>query len=781
MKYFTIIALICSVSFLSALNMSAELPEIYEDGAEFALRINQGFDDTESAKFLFRAAEEESYILLEMDRGFAADPLYTVVIPKKYHFTSAVEFYFEVKLTSGEVVTYPENNPQINPQRIVVAPSNALSESIVLLSPDVNFPVDGDELIIAFSYFAIQNEIRTNSIKIMLNGKDYTSRATVTKNMAVLKIPAPEAGSHSFSLVAESVMGKKISSEQFNFDQGKGKSFIPFSIDGSASVHGNYKSKTEMDNRKEANLRLLLNGRRNWFNFKTKMYLSSREDSNKQTVNRFRIDLNVPHFGVKIGDYSPNFGSFTANSVNIRGVFSELNFKKFRVQAIYGDSKRAILGDLYTVIDTSYSDTNNSVVDTLYSNRNIAYRRSTLGLRTEFGHKRYFNFAFSIIKNKDQIDSLEEEDYFAPDSTLLVRPKDNIVISTDTRFAFKDQRIVFGAEAAMSLYNSNTIDGSISQDSLETLAGQEIPMNPADYEDIFVINANLEPFIPGVSNLSYKAYMRVFLFRNLLNVSYTYVGGSFNNLAVGYLSKDLATISVSDNLNLFKNRLLLNLTYNINSNNLAADKEYTTNNSTIFAQVYARPTASSFLNFSYNNNVSDISTGDFETGSEVMTMGAGYNVEQINFAPTRFSVSFSNSVSSDLINDSYNLNKNIVTLSANSKYRDWPLKSSIGYSISMDDNQYESTDNSEYSYHSFFAKSSYILAEKFEPLANLRISVASGDFEYTSQMLNLGTKYKFDKLTELYGAVGFSNYTYEAIPENDTSEMELTFNLKRRF
>ncbi|MFO7896500.1 MAG: hypothetical protein R6U84_06190 [Candidatus Cloacimonadales bacterium] len=793
MKLLILLVMILAVSQVFALMISPELPTVYEKGADFTIRITSGFETTSEARLLYRAAGEQGYAMLEMERGSASNPVYSAEIPPAKEFLSAVEYYFEIVLDSGEIVTYPELNAQINPQKMIVAGADNISEAIVLLSPDPDFPSDSKELIIAFSYFSIQDKIKTNSIKLMVNGRDMTDRATISSNMAVLKIAKPKSGKNRFYLEAETVTGNQISSQRYEIKSSQAKFDLPLNLNGSAQVFGRLTSDSSEDLDQEANLRLLLNGRRNWFNFRSRLFLSSLEDSNQQSVNRYSLQLGVPHFKILVGDSSPNFGAYAINSINIRGIYSELYFSKFRLKTVFGDSKRAVAGELNTTFDDDGEPS--------YSNNDIEFRRQTMGIRTEFGHERYFNFAFNIVKNKDEIASLSQQEYNAPDSTLLVRPKDNLVLSTDSRFSFKDQRVVFGAEAAMSLYNSNIIDGSISQDSLETLAGQSIPIDPADFENIFVINSDLEPFKPGLTNLSYKAYLRIFAYRNLLNISYSYVGNSFNNLSAGYLAKDLATISINDNLNLFRNRLQLNLSYNLSSNNQADDKEFTTTNSSVFAQIYLRPTDESYLNFSYNSNLAenDVSENDdfngkYEVNSETINVGGGYQVNQIDYAPTRFNLAYSNSVSSEVINNNYNLNKDVITLSAVSNYRDFPLKSTLGYSLALDDNSNKIPDSAEddetswvvqtteYSYHSVFAKASYLLfSEKLEPNINFRLSVASGDFEFASQMLNIGSKYKLDQYTDLLAAVGFSNYSYENREHEDSSEVDLRINLRRRF
>ena len=62
-----------------------------------------------------------------------------------------------------------------------------------------------------------------------------------------------------------------------------------------------------------------------------------------------------------------------------------------------------------------------------------------------------------------------------------------MVLALDTKLALLNQRLVFGAEGAMSLYNNNIIGGTISKDSLEADIGHSIPFDPETWKNIFII------------------------------------------------------------------------------------------------------------------------------------------------------------------------------------------------------------------------------------------------------------------------------------------------------
>ena len=104
--------------------------------------------------------------------------------------------------------------------------------------------------------------------------------------------------------------------------------------------------------------------------------------------------------------------------------------------------------------------------------------------------------------------------------------------------------------------------------------------NPADYSDWLIINPNLSPLVPidmnafdstaplpidqailSMPSLAYRGKTVINFFKNYLVMEYTQVGPEFNSLANPYLVKNKRELSITDKLKLFRNRLLLTISY----------------------------------------------------------------------------------------------------------------------------------------------------------------------------------------------------------------------------
>lgn len=754
----------------------------------FILEVRDGFDEIEKAKLFYRETGELSYLEVEMEKGSETDPTFSVVVNEIEDITSGVEYYFEALDLNGKRINLPEIGPGQNPFRLMVEMKNKGSDQFVKLSPEDDLLADSEELIIAVSCFAIADQIE--SLNLFYDGQDVTDQASLSGNMIVFKIDDPSPGDHSYYLSAKLTSGEEIKSEEWSSSINIKTFEMPLNITGKATVNtylSSYNADSDTLSIKENDLRsnflLDFKGNHNWFKFKSKLYFSSLERRNKQAVNRYNVELYVPHFGIIAGDSSPNYGNFSVIGKNIRGFHSKLFFKYFRLSASIGHSRRDTKGEMVVTGDSGYS--------------NSTFKRNTKAMRMEIGSQRGFIWGLNVAQNRDDIDSLEEEYYLVGDSLELVLPNDNLVIGTDTRLALFDQRFVWGAEAAMSLYNSNIIDGPLSLDSLEADYDiDDFPIDPEAWENLFILNENVEPIMPGMANLAYKTYFRAFFARNLLNVSYSAIGSSFNSLTANYLQNDSQIISIYDNINLMHNELSINLGVNLISDNLNGDKDYTTSSTNYFGQILYRPLDLPYFRFSMNNNNSkndfdtaDTTAGDYsvDIGSSNFTVGTGYKVKNIDFAPTDFSISYNNSNNKDTAHESYEYKKNNITFGARSEFADLPLNTVLSYSFTTNDNSTFMTVDSTFveksNYNSIYMKGILSLLEgKLKPFVDFRFSFFGGDTDsQSSQMFNLGTGYKFDKLTFLSTDIGMKTYQNNDMDNSNYSKLVWRFKVSRKF
>jgi hypothetical protein len=757
---------------------------------DLTLEVRDGFNDVFNIKTLYRESGSLSFSELDMEKGSETDPFFSITIADAGSFQSGIEYYFIAVLNNGHEETLPQINPQMNPFRIISEMPVAEQSGFVLLSPDYNYSDISDDILIAISFFALEDQIEHSTIRFFYDGEDVTSQAKVFSNMIVYEVKNVKPGKHYYNITAIHFDGREIKSNSWVTNVKDKILELPLNLSGKATFTSYIDnvandSEEKEDSDKWANFLMNVGGSYEWLNFKSKLDFSSLETKWMQPVNRYNLVLQVPHLDLIAGDYTPNYGTFLVSCKNIRGIHSKLYSKNFRMFFTAGSSKRSVNGKAY--------DDSTATGEIVLNHTAGTFQRNSYSLRFESGNPQSFTWGLGFAKNKDDIGSLKEIYYRSSiDSSQTVLPEDNIVVNTDINLALFNQRFIWGVEAAMSYYNINIIDGAVPLDSLDQ--DVDFPFDPIDFEDFFVVNKYMVPFKPGLSNMAYKTFLRAFFYRNFLNISYTAIGTSFNSLSTNYLQKDARIISINDNVNLMDNRLAVSLGLNFVSDNIYDEKEVTTTSTNYFVQTLYRPDDKLFFKLGLNSNNS---RDDFESTPEdslntpidITTMniffGAGYLVENMNLAPTKFSLSFNNSANSDEVNESFDYKKNNIVLSASSKFTDIPLETTLSYSLTLNDNStFEDTlIVQKSSYNSLYIKGELeLLDETLKPYFNFRYTSFGGDIDpQTTQMFNLGTSYSITSATSVSTDMGMKFYQNKEIEDDNYSKFTWKMKISQKF
>ena len=180
-----------------------------------------------------------------------------------------------------------------------------------------------------------------------------------------------------------------------------------------------------------------------------------------------------------------------------------------------------------------------------------------------------------------------------------VKPKDNLVIGTDLRLNLDKKRIVLEGEVAFSLTNNNIWGGAVSKAELDTLIDDDvdgklssidldlIPFDPIDITDIFIINLNMVPLSPidpsafgdsadvslfeaimSMPSLAFRGRAVLNYWGNYFSIEYSQVGPEFISFGNPYLVKNKRELSISDKLKLLNNRLMVNVGYKHQDDNI---------------------------------------------------------------------------------------------------------------------------------------------------------------------------------------------------------------------
>nr|MDA3813999.1 hypothetical protein [Candidatus Cloacimonadota bacterium] len=728
------------------------------------LEIREGFTEIEKVMILYRQTGETVFSEKEMEIGTESNPYFSAVMSEFIDYSSSAEYYFVVYSRTMNLITYPSTQPELNPLRITVNIPSDVNDGFVLLSPDGKYADVTENFLIAISIFAVSEEIDYNSINIFFDGKDVTTESRIFTNVITYQVTNAKPGVHAYYVDAKLLDGSPVESEQWITRVITKGYELPLDLSGRAHLSMRYMNTShdslDDDTARSANFLLSLKGSHEWLRFKSKIYLSSLETSSTQAVNRYSLAFQVPHFNLTIGDHAPKLNSFLLSGKNVRGIHGKLYFDSFRLLFTHGNTKRSVDGKVIQDILTKYG----------------TFKQRNNSVRLELGNPQSFVMGFGFAKNKDDIGSIDEQ-YYNLNDTLYISPKDNLVFGTDFRLSLMNQRLVVGTEAAMSLYNDNIIDGAIS---VEDSSDIDLPIDPQGFESVFVINESMIPYKPGMASIAIKSYLRLFFLRNLLNISFTNIGSSFNSLSTNYLQKDAMIISFNDNLMLMNNRLALNFGFNLASDNVDDTKDSTSSSTAIFTQAMYKPNNEIYFNLSINTSGSEdgfvpdtLSTNTaVDIRSTSISFGTGYYVKQINNAPTRFSVIFSNSLNKDDANNSFEYQRNNVTLSAKTDFEQIPLTTMFSYTLTLNKNRIITSESEESSnYNSLFIRGELDLLEsQLKPYLDFRYNLFKGDIDsQATQMFNIGTSYGITSNFLISADAGVKMYQNSDISDSDYS------------
>ncbi len=768
------------------------ITDLDNGNVQVSVSIMQDIEDIDYAFFYYRAIGKTSYTMIAADRDEGADTDYTAELPLNAFQDTGLEFYFEVETKNKMMVSLPKFMPSDHPYPVGKMSYNA-SKELLILSPETEIDAEED-YVFSVSYFSVQDELNLETIKVIFDGKDFTSKATATDNMMVLVLPNVKPGMHTAEMQVRNnngtllLSGKhttKVISDKKSFE-------LPLSITGDATFKSNVFSVTSDDNSNLANkdndatFNLNLYSRSKnahrkgfWYDFRGNMYRDSKQNEYTQRYNRIRFDMEIPFLRVIFGDYTPNFSSYNMNNSNVYGFHTELDYHFVKIMYSTGENRRAIKDEM---------------------NKSSTFARDITALRMEMGASRseHTNFVWGIhmSQTRDDVNSLKDEHfnfYTITDTTQTVFPEDNLVLGTDLVITLPEQKSSLGAEVAMSFYNSNITDGAFTLEDMEErfdfdsidVMGFEFDINPETYDDIFIINENMQPYKPGMSSVAWKAFLRPYLLLNDINLEYEEIGSGFNSLSTSGLQNDVSKLTVSDKINILDVVHLFG-GYNQNQDNLSEQKSTTTTYERYFGQLLYQYYDVTSVNLSFDSStnigeVDETKVEQFNQKTTNMSAGVNYYLKNFTYAPTHFNVTYSNSKNTDELNDDYGITLNNINFTMLNKFSTMPLTTKFYYSWSNSESVI--LDNSsDTGSNSVGVRGEYGLFDnKLIPYTDMKYVMLSGDEEQAFTYLNFGARYKPWAKTRISTNIRLKNYTNDTFDDMDYSELNWNLYISQRF
>jgi len=811
MKTILFVLLVMSVSFSAALVVNHIPPVgfIPEQTTELRIELIQGATEVTEAVIMFRLQDSEVFDQVLMDKDALQETFFKGFLPVSAAPEKGYEYYFKLTTNTGAIETLPLIEPEKNPYVILPqTKAGDLTGDFILLSDEpVIYAKDG--YIIAVSWFSMEDIIDLESVKLHVNGKNVTARAQIYRNMLIYKDTSPKPGISNAFVAAKTLDGKEIYSQTWTtvIKPSGNITNLPMNLRGSAEAGTNIyatandnSANTFGSDRDDGWTSLNMYADYEKLRLKSYTYLSTLQNEDAQHLNKFRLGISLPFWDTYVGDYSPSLSSLTMSNKNLRGIYTKLHSKYFGLTVAHGEIVRSIEGKEYI---------NEVTREVEYTPG--TFKQEAFAARMELGSEDGFLMGITTTRNRDIISSLDSRYVLRTteeDTTQIAFPKDNLVISMDSRMAIPQINFVLGVEGAVSLYNTNTLPGPFNSDDLAEYLdmdeGEEPPVNPADYQDIFIINTNIQPF-PLSENFSdfasfvaWQAYLRNYFKSNLLNVSFSQIGASYKALSTNYMQNDAAQFMISDQFT-YQQYLFVSGGYSQIKDNVSRTKLDINTYNNFFTQGLLRLPDLPYLLLAFTNSKgenelnNDIELSEPEMynpyvrNSNMFSLGLGYEFYQIPVAPTTLDIGWRTGVNTEkrqldskALEKFYEFNTNNISFSLTSRFIEFPLKTKFGIAVNSQENTVNDLKNN---YFNFLMRGDYNFPEyRISPWAEYKLTSLGGDQDKQAyNYITFGVNARPFANTNVSSSLGWQIYN-----NNDTQNADYTttvwhLNLSQRF
>jgi len=723
------------------------LTYIYGQDPKMRLEVNMGLEEISDIRLRYRIARETAdnmvYLQENMKPQAPGSAIWEAEIPSKYIEDKDIQYYFEFKLQDLSVEVMPWEFDINGPFLITPGQMKGRIETgFVLLSQDDEID-QSDGFVFAVSFFEIAEELDPNSLRVWVGGKDVTRKAVISENTIVYRDPKARAGEVR-ALVTASIDGDEVQSTTWKAKVEGGSYRLPVKFNGNVNFASNvYDYKYSGVN----NLANIYEAKNDWLTWGdltatsgrvsayTNLYISSLEDRNQQRINRYTLGLKTPFLEIAAGDYTPSFGQYSMNNRNIYGLYGKLFAKYIGLEVAAGEMVRN------TTVQEIFDDNNVQI-----SPPTGTFRQEAIGARLRLGMEQGFSIGINGTRNRDIISSLGSDYYMyttaTGDTVMSVTPKDNLVLSVDARLNIPDQNVILGFEVAGSVLNTNTIDGPITSEQIQEYASDLDFVNPEDLAELFVINRNMEPFMPSLNNLAWMAYFRTFFWNNLFNINYNVTGSAFNSLSTYYQQNDTQVISINDQF--FVGRFLaLSGGYNVTMDNYSKTYAETSRSDAWFVQSLLRFPNLPYLKASvFNTNTQNTNNPDVQDSADFIpykrnanniSVGLGYDFKMIPVVPSQLDITYRLSKDNkkqgsaeDLIYENFS---NSINISVSNRFGIIPLKTQLVFSLANQERDLGiAAQQFEDDNYTIFGRAEYVLfRNRLIPYLSYRRVNLSGD------------------------------------------------------
>lgn len=566
-----------------------EISEVYENQAvTIKLDVSQEYE-VQQAFLYYRTFGKVELSVIDMN---IQGNTISATIPPDYVVFPYIEYYIKILTTNGTVITYPFRGEAGNFVRINVKKKEQINEQIIILSPTSDEPITRNEFFLAVSLLRVSPKVQRQFTRIWLNDDEVTSLLVIDGDLIVLPQGSYKnllTGLNNVKIVLYDSTNKPLSISNFTFqvvtEQVKQIVTAPkYRYSGGLKTESNYESM-RVGNFNYNRLNLYFTGKYGILNSNLNVYLTNEEKPTLQPQNRFLLAMDIGVLKFFVGDHYPSYPDLIMNGKRLRGFTGKFELGFFNLQASYGEITRKIEGELIQTYsrDSAVIGSDIIPIDSAKFGQPFArvklgtYQRKLFVIRPYFGLGQKFQLGFTYLHSKDDLNSIQ----------FGARPKENVVVGSDLTIGIDNQRILFKAQGAFSIFNNDISTGNFTDELIDSLFGSGKPFG-GDPElikkvrdigkNFITINQFISPLNPQeLPTLAADVMFSMNYFGNYLRTSYIYRGNEYSSFGQNFLRNDIKGFQILDRLGLFENRVFLSVSFENLNDNLQKTKITTTN------------------------------------------------------------------------------------------------------------------------------------------------------------------------------------------------------------
>jgi len=532
-----IAAFVLSVCLVTSVTTAQEsilhhMPPENASAGESVILIASLFSDARVMEAKLFIRETNSLNFTEEELSFSGST-WEFTVPSNRITQAGLEYAIIIRLDDGSTLAFPHGDPLKSPYNLVIGPPRQGSRSFerresyfvdavdfeskdfLVLSPEPGSTiVPGDE-VIAVSFFNIP-DIDTTSIKITLDGVDFTPLASIGGGIISLLPGELNPGPHSIIVESRTKYNEQIRPLTWIFNTAEGEWSVIDEINFDGKLDGRLSSQAsgeQMINYSEVNGKFNVDV--NWAGFKGSVRLNTRDNPYLQPLNRFSGNLYFgKYLNVYSGDYFPSISPYLIDGRRVRGMGFDVDLKWVRFQSVSGELNRPVQrkfgvdGGLVLMENQTSIDPVTGKPIFHLERSGYTFTRNITAMRLSSELFSRFKLGFHYLKAKDDVGSVNkiigEYGTFYVDSTAYAgfsmgiptenytydefsqvvqengglvnlsnskwsyrNPEDNLVVGFDLGAIIDERRLDFNFTWNMSLFNRDIWDGPMSLEEMD--------------------------------------------------------------------------------------------------------------------------------------------------------------------------------------------------------------------------------------------------------------------------------------------------------------------------